>query len=95
MPQPVIRVAVVEDDSRLRRTFTDILDSAGDCDCVGVFASGRQAIARIPPLKPDVLIMDVNLPDSSGVACVAALAPQLHFSTGVHTGASIERIATS
>jgi len=62
MPQPVIRVTIVEDDSRLRRTFTDILDSASDCDCVGVFASGRQAIARIPPPKPDVLIMDVNLP---------------------------------
>lgn len=77
MNKQTIRVAVVEDDSRLRRTFTDILESAGDCDCVGVFATGEQAIRRIPPLKPDVLIMDVNLPDSSGVECVASLAPQL------------------
>jgi DNA-binding NarL/FixJ family response regulator len=72
-----IRVAVVEDDSRLRRTFTDILESADDCECVGVFASGERAMSRIPPLAPDVIIMDVNLPDSSGVECVAALAPQL------------------
>lgn len=72
-----IRVAVVEDDSRLRRTFTDILSSATDCECVGVFATGEQAMSRIPPLVPDVIVMDVNLPDSSGVECVAALAPQL------------------
>jgi DNA-binding NarL/FixJ family response regulator len=77
MPTSRIRVAVVEDDSRLRRTFTDILESAGDCECVGVFATGEQAVARIPPLAPDVIIMDVNLPDSSGVECVAALSPQL------------------
>jgi DNA-binding NarL/FixJ family response regulator len=72
-----IRVAVVEDDSRLRRTFTDILESADDCECVGVFATGEQAMSRIPPLSPDVIIMDVNLPDSTGVECVAVLAPQL------------------
>lgn len=77
MSNPRIRVAVVEDDSRLRRTFTDILDSATDCECVGVFATGAQAVERIPPLVPDVIVMDVNLPDSSGVECVAALAPQL------------------
>lgn len=77
MSNPRIRVAVVEDDSRLRRTFTDILDSATDCECVGVFATGAQAVKRIPPLAPDVIVMDVNLPDSSGVECVAALSPQL------------------
>lgn len=77
MSNPRIRVAVVEDDSRLRRTFTDILDSAADCECVGVFATGAQAVERIPPLAPDVIVMDVNLPDSSGVDCVAALSPQL------------------
>lgn len=77
MPNPQIRVAVVEDDSRLRRTFTDILDFAADCECVGVFATAAQAVERIPPLAPDVILMDVNLPDSSGVECVAALSPQL------------------
>ena len=77
MNKQIIRVAVVEDDSRLRRTFTDILDEADDCECMGVFATGQQAVRGIPPLAPDVLIMDVNLPDSSGVECVAALSPQL------------------
>jgi hypothetical protein len=40
MPTSRIRVTVVEDDSRLRRTFTDILESADDCECVSVFAAG-------------------------------------------------------
>lgn len=68
MDQQIIHVAVVEDDSRLRRTFTDILDADADdcdcdcdCDCVGVgecvFATGQQAIRGIPPLAADVLIM--------------------------------------
>jgi DNA-binding NarL/FixJ family response regulator len=77
MAKRSIRVAVVEDDSRLRRTFGDILGAADDCECVGIFATGEQAIRGIPALAPDVILMDVNLPDSSGVECVAALAPQL------------------
>ena len=55
MNKQIIRVAVVEDDSRLRRTFTDILDDADDCECVGVFATGQQAVRGIPPLAPTAI----------------------------------------
>ncbi len=72
-----INVAVVEDDARLRRTLAEVLASAKDCQCVGLFPTGNAALAGIPPLKPDVILMDINLPDLSGVECVAQLAPQL------------------
>jgi DNA-binding NarL/FixJ family response regulator len=72
-----IKVAVVEDDARLRRTLHEVLTSASDCRCVGAFPNARAAIAALPGLKPDVIIMDINLPDLSGVECVAQLTPQL------------------
>ena len=72
-----IRVAVVEDDARLRRTFVDVLESSTEFRCVGAFATGAEAVEGIPKLAPDVVIMDVNLPDTTGVECVKILAPQL------------------
>lgn len=72
-----IHVAAVEDDARLRRTLAEVIASAPDCRCVGLFPNGRTAITALPTLKPDVLLMDINLPDLSGVECVAQVAPQL------------------
>jgi DNA-binding NarL/FixJ family response regulator len=72
-----IRVAVVEDDVRLRRAFVDVLESADDCRSVGAFGTGADALKRIPALDPDVVIMDVNLPDSTGVEYIAALSEKL------------------
>ncbi|MEI7900530.1 MAG: response regulator transcription factor [bacterium] len=73
----MIKVAVVEDDARLRRVLAEVFASSGDCDCVGLFRDGASALAGIPPLRPEVIIMDINLPDISGVECVARLSPQL------------------
>lgn len=73
----MINVAVVEDDARLRRTVAEVLASAPDCTCVGVFANGETAQAALPELKPDVIIMDINLPDTTGVELVMKLAPLL------------------
>jgi DNA-binding NarL/FixJ family response regulator len=72
-----IKVAVVEDDARLRRVLAEVFASAADCACAGVFRNGVSAIAGLPPLRPDVIIMDINLPDLSGVECVSRLSPQL------------------
>lgn len=73
----VIKVAMVEDDVRLRRALSEVFSEASDFLCVGIFADGRSALEALPGLSPDVLIMDVNLPDVGGVECVTQLAPQL------------------
>ena len=72
-----IRVAIVEDDVRLRRMVEEVLSSAPDCKCIGVFANGASALEGLPRLHPDVIIMDINLPDLNGVDCVARVAPLL------------------
>jgi DNA-binding NarL/FixJ family response regulator len=76
-PNKTIKVAAVEDDARLRRVLTEVFASASDCHLVGAFPNGATAIAGLPSLKPDVIIMDINLPDCTGVDCVTQLAPQL------------------
>ena len=73
----MIRVAIVEDDARIRKVVTEVLASAKDCQCVGAFADGATALSRLPGLQPDVILMDINLPDLSGVECVARISPQL------------------
>lgn len=72
-----INVALVEDDARLRKAVERGLAGADTCRLVGMFATAADAIRDIPALAPDVILMDVNLPDRSGVECVAELAPQL------------------
>jgi DNA-binding NarL/FixJ family response regulator len=73
----MIKVAIVEDDARIRKVVTEVFASAKDCQCVGAFADGTTAVAKLPSLAPDVILMDINLPDVSGVECVARISPQL------------------
>ena len=73
----MIKVAIVEDDARIRKVVTEVLASAKDCQCVGAFADGATAVAKLPSLAPDVILMDINLPDLTGVECVARISPQL------------------
>ena len=75
-------VVVVEDDRGLREQIVAILRTAPDIKCIGAYATGEEALARIPAQKPDVVLMDIMLPGMSGIDCVAQLkkldaAPQI------------------
>jgi DNA-binding NarL/FixJ family response regulator len=75
-------VVVVEDNRGLREQLVAILRSAPDIKCIGAFATGEEAIAKIPAQNPDVVLMDIGLPGMSGIDCVAQLkklnsAPQI------------------
>lgn len=73
----MITVAVIEDDARVSRTVQEVLKSSKDCRCVAAFGNGKSAVEQLPGLAPDVILMDINLPDISGVECVALVAPLL------------------
>ena len=70
-------VAIVEDDGGLRRELQALLDSGSDTRCVAACASGEDALEHLPGLRPDVILMDYNLPGIDGVACVRQLAGRL------------------
>src|ERR1700757_890219 len=70
-------VVVVEDDAGLRQQLIKLLDHETDLQCVGAYSTGEDALRDIPVQKPDVVLMDINLPGMSGIECVAELKKKL------------------
>ena len=68
-----VRVLVVDDHSLFRRGLLEMLGEEPDIQVVGEAANGREAVARAEVLAPDVIIMDVAMPGTDGVAATAAL----------------------
>lgn len=66
-----IAVAVVEDNSGLRRSLTRLINLATGMRCVGAWQDGKSALIEMPALKPDVVLMDINMPNMSGIECTA------------------------
>src|SRR5581483_5608432 len=72
-----IKVAIVEDDRGTRESLRELLQRAPGFSCVGAHASGEEAVERIPDETPDVVLMDINLPQMNGIECVARLKSRL------------------
>ena len=68
-----ITVALVEDDSVVRGSLARLIGESKGFSCVAEFATGEEALKRLPGLKPQVVLMDVNLPGMSGIACTHRL----------------------
>lgn len=75
--RPPITVAVVEDDVSIREVLVTWLRKAEGFTLVGEFPDAESAVARLVAAKPDVALVDINLPGQSGVECVRALKPLL------------------
>ena len=65
-PETKLRVAVVDDQALMRTGFRMILESA-DIDVVGEAANGREAITTVAATDPDVVLMDIRMPELDGV----------------------------
>src|SRR5271154_4213849 len=63
----VVRVFLVDDHEVVRRGILDLLGSDPELEVVGEAGSVAQALARIPAVCPDVAVLDVRLPDGSGI----------------------------
>jgi pilus assembly protein CpaE len=69
-----IRVLVVDDIPETRDHLTKLLGFESDIDVVGSAASGREAIEMAVRLNPDVILMDINMPDLDGIAATEQLS---------------------
>ena len=69
----MIRVAVVDDSPALRRHLDKWLARTAGFNCTGCCGSGAEALRLVPEWKPDVVLMDVQMPGMSGVECTAQL----------------------
>jgi len=68
-----IAVSIVEDNDKLRDTLARVLNRAEGFHCVSDYASAEDALKHLPQVRPDVVLMDINLPGMNGVECVRQL----------------------
>ncbi len=66
-------IAIVEDNADIGEELAEIIGEAPDYSCLAICRNLRTALLRIPSLRPDVIIMDINLPDGSGIEATAKL----------------------
>ena len=71
------RIAIVEDNAIVRASLVELVNSIADCQCVGGFDCGEDALRDIPGLKPDLVMMDIHLPNLSGIETTRALKESL------------------
>ncbi len=75
-----IRVFLLDDHEIVRRGLRELLEAEGDIEVVGEAGTAEEAVGRIPATRPDVAVLDVRLPDGSGVeVCrdVRSVRPEL------------------
>ncbi len=72
-----IRVLIVDDIPETRDHLSKLLGFETDVEVVGAAASGREAIEMAGSLKPDIVLMDINMPDMDGIAATERLAAEV------------------
>ncbi len=68
-----VRVLLVDDDALVRAGLRMILSSADDLEVVGEADDGARAVAAVGAHRPDVVLMDIRMPEVDGIAATAAL----------------------
>jgi len=68
-----IRTAIVEDDPALRKMLVTLLQADADYAVVAEFAEGKPAVAALPHLSLDIVLVDIGLPDISGIDVIRAV----------------------
>lgn len=71
-----IRIAIVEDDRLIREGMIALLSSQQEIECVGIYENAESFMNEIKRILPQVVLMDIELPGHSGIACVRHLKPQ-------------------
>jgi DNA-binding NarL/FixJ family response regulator len=75
-----IQVSIVEDNDQLRGTLARLINRAEGFACLSQFATAEAALEGLPKERPQVVLMDINLPGLNGVECVRRLkqmAPEI------------------
>ncbi len=75
----MIRVALADDQHLIRAGFRSLLESESDLEIVGEAATGVEAVALVVATRPDVVLMDIRMPDGDGLWATREIAskPQL------------------
>lgn len=77
-----IAVAIVDDARELLESLVTLIDQTSDMKCVAACPDAESALAQLPSLRPDVVLLDIELPAMSGIECVTRLKqllPETHI----------------
>jgi DNA-binding NarL/FixJ family response regulator len=69
----IINVAIVEDNDKIRNGLSLLIDGSEGFRCVATYSNAEDALKFLPGQKPDVVLMDIQLPKMSGIECVENL----------------------
>ena len=67
------KIAIVEDNPDIRKSLSEWIAATPGFQCVCTCPDAKTALAEVPRLKPDVVLMDIRLPDESGIVCTSRL----------------------
>lgn len=67
------RIAIVEDNKVIRESLAAYVHTDPELRCVCTCASAEEALEKLPQQRPDVVLMDIQLPNQSGIECTAQL----------------------
>jgi CheY-like chemotaxis protein len=76
---PALRILIVDDHAAVRRVFRELLQERPELHVVGEAANGIEAIAEAQAMRPDVILMDVSMPEMDGVEATRRLSAELPF----------------
>jgi len=76
-PKTPFKVALVEDQPKTRQSWYKLINAFPDFACTCACATAEEALRVIPPLHPDIVLMDIFLPRMSGIECTARLKETL------------------
>jgi len=71
------KVAIIEDSVTMRQMLIELVDSAPGYRCVCACSTSKEALIEVPKNQPDVALMDIHLPDESGINCTARLTEKM------------------
>jgi DNA-binding NarL/FixJ family response regulator len=71
------KVLIVDDHALFRRGVRNIIDAEEDFEVVGEAEDGVEALAKARELKPDLILMDINMPHSDGLEAISAIKKEL------------------
>src|SRR5277367_2859107 len=72
----MIKITIVDDNPDFRMTYEKIINGAEGFEITGIYSNAQEAIVLIPHMKPDIVIIDINLGNGeSGIDCIRKIKP--------------------